>query len=95
MFIEILFKMLLFKGGVLIYAEHCNYNCSMRRQRVNEEGQVLSWEDSHIYTSAGGLAEVLLDQIMNERLKKMFHVFVLFCLCWCRQIGKLLKHFMA
>ncbi len=23
MFIEILFKMLLFKGGVLIYAEHC------------------------------------------------------------------------
>ncbi len=26
-FIEILFKMLLFKGGVLIYAEHCiNYN---------------------------------------------------------------------
>ncbi len=29
MFIEILFKMLLFKGGVLIYAEHCIYvsNC--------------------------------------------------------------------
>ncbi len=25
MFIEILFKMLLFKGGVLIYAEHCVY----------------------------------------------------------------------
>ncbi len=25
MFIEILFKMLLFKGGVLIYAEHCIY----------------------------------------------------------------------
>ncbi len=25
MFIEILFKMLLFKGGVLIYAEHCMY----------------------------------------------------------------------
>jgi len=24
-FIEILFKMLLFKGGVLIYAEHCKY----------------------------------------------------------------------
>ncbi len=24
-FIEILFKMLLFKGGVLIYAEHCIY----------------------------------------------------------------------
>ncbi len=24
-FIEILFKMLLFKGGVLIYAEHCLY----------------------------------------------------------------------
>ncbi len=24
-FIEILFKMLLFKGGVLIYAEHCTY----------------------------------------------------------------------
>ncbi len=24
MFIEILFKMLLFKGGVLIYAEHCS-----------------------------------------------------------------------
>ncbi len=23
MFVEILFKMLLFKGGVLIYAEHC------------------------------------------------------------------------
>ncbi len=23
MFIEILFKILLFKGGVLIYAEHC------------------------------------------------------------------------
>ncbi len=26
-FIEILFKMLLFKGGVLIYAEHCIYIC--------------------------------------------------------------------
>ncbi len=26
MFIEILFKMLLFKGGVLIYAEHCIFN---------------------------------------------------------------------
>ncbi len=25
MFIEIFFKMLLFKGGVLIYAEHCIY----------------------------------------------------------------------
>ncbi len=25
MFIEILFKMLIFKGGVLIYAEHCVY----------------------------------------------------------------------
>ncbi len=25
-FIEILFKMLLFKGGVLIYAEHCMYS---------------------------------------------------------------------
>ncbi len=25
MFIEILFNMLLFKGGVLIYAEHCIY----------------------------------------------------------------------
>ncbi len=25
MLIEILFKMLLFKGGVLIYAEHCVY----------------------------------------------------------------------
>ncbi len=27
MFIEILFKMLLFKGGVLIYAEHCMCVC--------------------------------------------------------------------
>ncbi len=27
MFIEILFKILLFKGGVLIYAEHCVYIC--------------------------------------------------------------------
>ncbi len=26
MFIEILFKILLFKGGVLIYAEHCIYS---------------------------------------------------------------------
>ncbi len=25
MFIELLFKILLFKGGVLIYAEHCIY----------------------------------------------------------------------
>ncbi len=25
MFIEILFKIVLFKGGVLIYAEHCIY----------------------------------------------------------------------
>ncbi len=38
MFIEILFKILLFKGGVLIYAEHCVciyiyiyiYNCETR-----------------------------------------------------------------
>ncbi len=28
-FIEILFKILLFKGGVLIYAEHCIYNIYM------------------------------------------------------------------
>ncbi len=27
MFIEILYKMLLFKGGVLIYAEHCMCLC--------------------------------------------------------------------
>ncbi len=27
MFIEILFKILLFKGDVLIYAEHCIYVC--------------------------------------------------------------------
>ncbi len=27
MFIEILFKILLFKGGVLIYAEHCIFSC--------------------------------------------------------------------
>ncbi len=25
-FIDILFKILLFKGGVLIYAEHCKYD---------------------------------------------------------------------
>ncbi len=36
MFIEILFKMLLFKGGVLIYAEHCIFpsevaNLTMRK----------------------------------------------------------------
>ncbi len=31
MFIEILFKMLLFKGGVLIYAEHCIYVCVSAR----------------------------------------------------------------
>ncbi len=30
MFIEILFKMLLFKGGVLIYAEHCIYRKTSR-----------------------------------------------------------------
>ncbi len=29
-FIEILFKILLFKGGVLIYAEHCMYNYNIK-----------------------------------------------------------------
>ncbi len=29
MFIEILFKIVLFKGGVLIYAEHCMYVCNV------------------------------------------------------------------
>jgi len=28
-FIEILFKILLFRGGVLIYAEHCRYNVAL------------------------------------------------------------------
>ncbi len=38
MFIEILFKMLLFKGGVLIYAEHCiyeQYHMSRREIRLD------------------------------------------------------------
>ncbi len=30
-FIEILFKILLFKGGVLIYAEHCIYHKYIRK----------------------------------------------------------------
>ncbi len=30
MFIEILFKMLLFKGGVLIYAEHCIFDPALK-----------------------------------------------------------------
>ncbi len=37
MFIEILFKMLLFKGGVLIYAEHCIYIASTRNEVIRME----------------------------------------------------------
>ncbi len=42
MFIEILFKMLLFKGGVLIYAEHCT--CTL--YNVNSEK---CWLPNDIY----------------------------------------------
>ncbi len=35
MFIEILFKMLLFKGGVLIYAEHCTCNSNTDDENMN------------------------------------------------------------
>ncbi len=35
-FIKILFKMLLFKGGVLIYAEHCKY-FSQENQHITQE----------------------------------------------------------
>ncbi len=46
MFIEILFKMLLFKGGVLIYAEHCNMAscselCSVNKTATDQRGSVL------------------------------------------------------
>ncbi len=39
MFIEIIFKMFLFKGGVLIYAEHCIYDlqATVYPSLLNEE----------------------------------------------------------
>ncbi len=39
MFIEILFKMLLFKGGLLIYTEHCNY---LKNHKMNKNSTYLS-----------------------------------------------------
>ncbi len=35
-FIEILFKMLLFKGGVLIYAEHCIYMSAVKDKALTQ-----------------------------------------------------------
>ncbi len=43
-FIEILFKMLLFKGGVLIYAEHC-----ITKQTIIVLLYILSWIYSELY----------------------------------------------
>ncbi len=36
-FIEILFKIVLFKGGVLIYAEHCNTKPNRRETSSRKE----------------------------------------------------------
>ncbi len=41
MFIEILFKMFLFKGGVLIYAEHCIYNYLQLLANKSKQGQYI------------------------------------------------------
>ncbi len=43
MFIEILFKMLLFKGGVLIYAEHCKYYLFIYRSTSLKEPNI-QWD---------------------------------------------------
>ncbi len=61
----------------------------MQMQHVNEEGRALPWEDSHIiYTSAVGLAGSFI-RSDTEQLKKTVHMFVLFCLFWYHQVGKL------
>ncbi len=49
MFIEILFKILLFKGGVLIYAEHCIYKCFFFLLYKTEEN--IKDSKSILYTS--------------------------------------------
>ncbi len=41
-FIEILFKMLLFKGGVLIYAEHCIYIYIRFLCKINQKQQMIN-----------------------------------------------------
>uniref|UniRef100_A0A8C2CF02 Immunoglobulin domain-containing protein n=1 Tax=Cyprinus carpio TaxID=7962 RepID=A0A8C2CF02_CYPCA len=64
-------------------------NCTiyiLQMQHVNWEVQTLSWEDSHIYSSAVGLAGSFISSD-TEQLQKMLHMLVLFCLCWCFQIG--------
>ncbi len=53
MFIEILFKMLLFKGGVLIYAEHCVCIYTHTVLSVNE--YIYAYIYIYIYISGGPL----------------------------------------
>ncbi len=62
MFIEILFKMLLFKGGVLIYAEHCIW--------LRHLCAIIMLSNQHLDIPHHGKAEVLtntdLDRFVNN-----------------------------
>ncbi len=51
-FIEILFKMLFFKGGVLIYAEHCIYSLLLNSLRSLYNFFFTFWEKSLVHIKA-------------------------------------------
>ncbi len=52
MFIEILFKMLLFKGGVLIYAEYCNYIIHLE-PKIGLTDPLMKWGVLVLFSAAG------------------------------------------
>ncbi len=54
MFIEILFKILLFKGGVLIYAEHCMCVCVCGGGSINIIQGWGGWAQITICVHGGG-----------------------------------------
>ncbi len=56
MFIEILFKIVLFKGGVLIYAEHCT--CLHTQAALSLYTAVCSEEFQRCTTFAGWLLKL-------------------------------------
>ncbi len=66
MFIEILFEMLLFKGGVLIYAEHCIYT-------VDIEPIVDIWPYTELGLRGRGDRFGGWDERMDETHLSIFH----------------------
>ncbi len=75
-FIEILFKMLLFKGGVLIYAEHCIYNytkCFLSSKSAQESRDTEDWSWTFRFAVTG-----MNDILKYIKMENRFNILIIF-----------------